>query len=318
MVGEFARVVGEVLPRWVLVENVPGLLSSNRGRDFFVIVERLVQLGYGVAWRVLNAQYFGVPQRRRRVFIVGCLGDRTGAAKVLFEPESCAGHPPPRREKGQEVAGTIGSGAEGSGWRDDLDRSGAFIVNSAESCARKDHARASNTARCLDQTGGFAASQGGTIVTCPLTGNPYGDNEARESLLIFNPHRTLMPDGSVAEGFKLDSIADALHAPTGNKEPLVFQTHFARNGRGAPDTTVPALTSCEGGTNADSKPHIFGSDMAVRRLLPIECLRLQGLPDDWLDLNPPLDDSAKYRMIGNAVAVPVAEWLGRQFLRAIG
>src|SRR3990167_6826375 len=67
---EFHRIVTEVRPRWVVVENVPGLLSSNAGRDFAVILRGLVECGYGVCWRILDAQYFGVAQRRRRVFVV--------------------------------------------------------------------------------------------------------------------------------------------------------------------------------------------------------------------------------------------------------
>jgi len=80
---EFARVVQLLRPRWVCVENVPGLFSSNHGADFGQILVDLDGLGYGVAWRVLDARWFGVPQRRRRVFLVGCLGDAARAQAVL-------------------------------------------------------------------------------------------------------------------------------------------------------------------------------------------------------------------------------------------
>jgi DNA (cytosine-5)-methyltransferase 1 len=72
---EFARIADELRPRWLLVENVVGLLSSSQGRDFGIVLATLAELGYGLSWRVVDARYFGVPQRRRRVFIVGCLGD---------------------------------------------------------------------------------------------------------------------------------------------------------------------------------------------------------------------------------------------------
>jgi len=81
---EFARIVEELKPEWVVIENVPGLLSSRKGEDFAIIIQTLVQLGYGVCWRILDSQYFGVPQRRRRVFIVGSLGSGC-SAEVLFE-----------------------------------------------------------------------------------------------------------------------------------------------------------------------------------------------------------------------------------------
>lgn len=94
-------------PKWLLWENVPGVLSSNRGADFGALLQGMAQLGYGFAYRVLDAQYFGVPQRRRRVFVVGCLGDWRSAAKVLFESESLCRDIKPSREKGQEVANCL-------------------------------------------------------------------------------------------------------------------------------------------------------------------------------------------------------------------
>jgi DNA (cytosine-5)-methyltransferase 1 len=82
---DLARTVGALHPRWVLLENVPGLLSSNRGRDFGTVLDTLAELGYGLAWRVLDSRFFGVPQRRRRVFVVGCLG-AVCPHDLLFEP----------------------------------------------------------------------------------------------------------------------------------------------------------------------------------------------------------------------------------------
>jgi len=72
---EFARIADELRPRWIVLENVVGLLSSAEGRDFGILLATLAEIGYGCAWRVVDARYFGVPQRRRRVFIVGCFGD---------------------------------------------------------------------------------------------------------------------------------------------------------------------------------------------------------------------------------------------------
>jgi len=91
-------------PKWLVWENVPGVLSSNGGRDFGTFLGMLAELGYGFAYRVLDAQYFGVAQRRRRVFVVGYLGDWRRAAAVLFERHSLCGHPPPSRETRQDAA----------------------------------------------------------------------------------------------------------------------------------------------------------------------------------------------------------------------
>lgn len=102
-------------PRFLIWENVPGVLSSNEGRDFGSILGGMGELGYGVAYRVLDAQFFGVPQRRRRIFVVGHLGDWRRAAAVLFERESLLGHPPPSREARQGIAPTVTSGAANGG-----------------------------------------------------------------------------------------------------------------------------------------------------------------------------------------------------------
>ena len=108
---EFLRLAQRKRPKWLVWENVPGVLSSNGGRDFGSILGGMVECGYGFAYRVLDAQYFGVAQRRRRVFVVGCLGDGASAAAVLFERHSLQGHPTPRREKGQRLADTLTVGA---------------------------------------------------------------------------------------------------------------------------------------------------------------------------------------------------------------
>jgi len=106
---EFLRLAQRTRPKWLVWENVPGVLSSNGGRDFGSILGGLVECGYGFAYRVLDAQYFGVAQRRRRVFVVGYLGDWRPAAAVLFERHSLQGHSAPSRKKGQEVAGYTAS-----------------------------------------------------------------------------------------------------------------------------------------------------------------------------------------------------------------
>jgi site-specific DNA-cytosine methylase len=100
-------------PRWLVWENVPGVLSSHGGRDFGAFLGALGALGYGWAYRVLDAQWFGVAQRRRRVFVVGCAGDGAAAATVLFESESVCRNPAPSREKGQGVAADAAGGAGG-------------------------------------------------------------------------------------------------------------------------------------------------------------------------------------------------------------
>jgi DNA (cytosine-5)-methyltransferase 1 len=97
-------------PKWILWENVPGVLSSNGGKDFACFLQGLAELGYGFAYRVFDAQHFGVPQRRKRVFVVGCFGDWRSAAKVLFESESLCRDITPSREKRKEIAKCLTTG----------------------------------------------------------------------------------------------------------------------------------------------------------------------------------------------------------------
>lgn len=106
---EFCRLAQSLRPRWVLWENVPGVLSSSGGADFGSILRALEDIGYSLAWRVLNAQYFGVPQRRRRLFLVG---DLTGgrAEQVLFESGSLRGDSQSRGAQRARASRTIEDG----------------------------------------------------------------------------------------------------------------------------------------------------------------------------------------------------------------
>ena len=121
----FGAIADLYRPKWLVWENVPGVLSSNRGRDFSAFVGLLGQLGYGWAYRILDAQHvrtrsfpYAVPQRRRRVFVVGYLGDYRRAAAVLFDRESLSGHPAPRRKAGQGFARGFECGPSGGSLTD--------------------------------------------------------------------------------------------------------------------------------------------------------------------------------------------------------
>ncbi|SFC45492.1 DNA cytosine methyltransferase [Tropicimonas isoalkanivorans] len=115
----YLAIAARYRPEWLVWENVPGVLSSGRGRDFGAFLGALAKLGYGFAWRVLDAQYvrtcglpFAVPQRRRRLFVVGYSGDWRPAGAVLFDGASLRGDPPPRRLAGKETPGLVGGGPD--------------------------------------------------------------------------------------------------------------------------------------------------------------------------------------------------------------
>ena len=111
----FCAILDKFRPKWFVWENVPGVLSSNKGRDFGSFLGAVAELGYGASYRVLDAQNFGVPQRRRRVFVVGHLGDWRPTAEVLFEPESLSRHIEESRKKRKDTPRDSSLGIDTSG-----------------------------------------------------------------------------------------------------------------------------------------------------------------------------------------------------------
>lgn len=109
---EYIRAVSEIRPTWFLWENVPGVFSTDAGRAFGILLHEMEELGYGMAWRVLDAQYFGVAQRRKRVFLIGYLGNGGIAAAVLFESDSVSGNTLTSREKRESLTRAASIGIE--------------------------------------------------------------------------------------------------------------------------------------------------------------------------------------------------------------
>jgi DNA (cytosine-5)-methyltransferase 1 len=338
---EFRRVLDELRPQWVVIENVPGLLSSNGGADFAVILRGLVELRYGVAWRVLDAQYFGVAQLRRRVFIVGSLGDGR-ASQVLFESEGLFGHPPARREVGQGVAGTLRGGAAGGsshGKPSGTDR-GTFAISGFGG-----YKPAVGTLRA--NGGDYGGGSEMLVVAYNIQHNDGGEHRRKdrpEGGFYVNETDTALTVGTTDLRVVASTLNHHHGRIDGESETFIFEPRFARNGRGAPDTIAPPLKAENGQTGkGDGAPVVafhtagFGASVSaqastllasdsrlsnqvsgiiqngIRRLTPTECERLQGFPDGWTDGQ---SDSARYRQLGNAVAVPVIEWIGRRIAEA--
>lgn len=185
---ELARILAESRPEWFVFENVPGLLSSNSGRDMGVVLSTLVELGYGVAWRILNAQFFGVAQRRRRVFLVGhSSGDERRAAAVLFEPAGMRGNPSPKRAaRGDASAfsvGGFGGYHEGIGT---LRKEGGDIGGGSETLVTGTLGTAHARNRGLGQ-----ANEGDLVVAGalqrPIGGHRIDAEGARDNQLVVEP-----------------------------------------------------------------------------------------------------------------------------------
>jgi DNA (cytosine-5)-methyltransferase 1 len=315
-------------PRWVVWENVPGVLSADDGRAFGSLLGGLGELGYGFAYRVLDAQYFGLAQRRKRVFVVGHLGDWRRAAAVLFERESLSGHPAPRREAGQ-VAPTVPSRrSAGGGLGTDFAGGNVLFPGTVSSKWAKgtggpagDECYNLTLAHAL-RAEGFDASEDGTG-----RGTPLVAVDAVAPCLTTNYGK--QPDSSdTSAGPMLVPMAfDARQSDVityGDRSgPLDTDGHsisiaFSAKDHGA-DAGDIAPTLRAGGhvgshANGGVMPAV-AQHMSVRRLTPRECERLQGFPDDYTLIpyrGKPAADGPRYKALGNSMAVPVMAWIGRR------
>ena len=302
---EFHRILEECRPKYCLVENVPGLFSSNKGRDMEVLVRGLEELGYQWQYRILDSQYFGVPQRRRRVFIVGYLGEGC-QHQVLLESESLPWHPATSREEGQGSARDAGCSDEDSGRT--LYRGEGFSSYREDDLAaplRASQAKQADTDLVVARCTGYAKykMEDEMKASSPLRAR---HNEATDLVVAFQPGNLTRKAGANPSS----EVFPTLGAATlGDQAP-----HVATHQRVAPTlNSSGAGTSRPGGQGAE--PGFYISSDAPRRLTPRECERLQGFPDDWTrldDTGNEMADGPRYRMMGNAVTVNVAEFIGAQ------
>ena len=284
----YLEIARRLRPRWVVWENVPGVLSSNGGRDFGSFLGALGELGYGWAYRVLDAQWCrthghprAVPQRRRRVFVVGCLGDWTRAAQVLFERESVQRDSSTRRATGQGAAGNA-EGGVGAGIHETV---GAL---------------------CADTHPGAYSGQDaytGRLIPQPI-GYRWQNNR---------------------DGLQQDDAVAALRASSGNSgfhemnHPVVAVGFNWQNGGGYGNANDGLGITVEGtGPLQRCNTPAVAQAMTVRRLTPRECERLQGFPDDYT-LIPwrkkqaeDCPDGPRYKALGNSMAVNCMAWIGER------
>jgi DNA (cytosine-5)-methyltransferase 1 len=274
----FLAIAQRQRPRWIVWENVPGVLSSNGGRDFGTFLGALGELGYGWAYRVLDAQWFGVAQRRRRVFVVGCFGDWRHPAKVLFESESVSRNPAPSREAREEIAQCLTAGV---GKRYDPETETLPVVFDWQS---------GGDSRGLDpkDTAMLQRNQVPAVAQ-PIT--QFGDVA-----------------GSLTARHDSSPCADR------GQNVLAQPVAFSRNddGRDATDNLAPTMRVAgrAGGMLG------IATAMQVRRLTPVECERLQGFPDGYTNIpwrkKPEAPDGPRYKALGNSMAVPVMRWIGER------
>jgi len=299
---EYCRLAQRLRPRWLVWENVPGVLSSGGGRDFGAFLGALVELGYGWAYRVLDAQYDGVAQRRRRVFVVAHAGGQwQRAAAVLFDSASLRGDPPPIREEGTEVAEPVACGSGSRGHRLDLETNGALIPFGTQKGEDIAHTLSSRNDRNDLESETFVAHVAGTIGGTDRT---LTTQAAHQGLAI---PVDLAQVTSAANRSTCAPDAPAYSLAARSAVALAF------NARQDPvSATVSPPLDTDGTTIG------VQHQWAVRRLTPREWERLQGFPDDFTRIpwrGRPAErcpDGPRYKAVGNSMSVPTMQWIGHR------
>jgi DNA (cytosine-5)-methyltransferase 1 len=312
---EFVRLAERLKPRFLVWENVPGVLSIDGGRAFGAFLGGMAECGYGFSYRILDAEYFGVPQRRRRVFVVGHLGDWRPAAAVLFERESLRWDITPRRETGEEVAGTIGARTCRSIGAQDADLEHLF------SCPKISPALKARDCKGPSSDGD---GDGAPLITYPIntqiamrhealgegTGMGIGTNS--------DPAFTLQAGHSHAVCYGLDEEQNAHENLMGclksREKGGGFEgaVAFAQNQTGEIREGEVFNTLNQNSNASGRNTPLLKSGMSVRRLTPTECERLQGFPDGYTKINAKTADGPRYKALGNSMAVPVMAWIGQR------
>ena len=331
----FSAIAGRYKPRYVVWENVPGVLSSGGGRDFGAFLGSLVELGYGVCYRVLDAQYFGVAQRRRRVFVVGHLGDWHRAAAVLFERESLQRDSAKGGKARKGIAGNVAPSLTAS---NNPSRSPQSSEVTQQVAAVIEAQMAANPIVLMDQGGSVMSTlQDGTVGT--LRREMHGHEPC---VLAFAQNQL----GEVRTGEVFNTINTNSNASGRNTPMVAFPANMsatqcastegvACNLQSKNPTAVAIGTDCYNGTITGDVAATMGTSgssvnasgptvmqaMQVRRLTPIECERLQGFPDGYTLVpyrNKAAADGPRYKALGNSMAVNCMAWIGERIAAVEG
>jgi DNA (cytosine-5)-methyltransferase 1 len=351
---EYLRLVSRTKPRWIVWENVPGILSDDGGRTFGTFLGTLEQLGYGWAYVTLDAQYFNLAQRRQRVFVVGHLGDWRRAAAVLFDIESLCGNSPPSRSKRERTAYELAPsiGASGRGFSRTGETRGqdcvipeAYIPAISPAIKARDCKGVSSDgdgdgatliAHAL-RADGFDTSEDGTGRGTPIVPIAFSQcDNGRDATDGISPtlrsrrgvNANDAGGGNVAVAFHENQRGELTVSDTAG----TLKTNGGKPGQGYPAVAFTASDQSNSfAWERDIYPTLdaqipndtsniqkgIRQGMAVRRLTPRECERLQGFPDDWTLIpygkrGQLAKDSPRYRALGNSMAVPCMFWLGQR------
>ena len=340
---EICRLLEQTKSQYFILENVPGLLSSNQGKDMATVLEALVERGYRIAFRVLDAQHFGVPQRRRRVFIVGSFGNSGGSPEqILAIADGRARYLEASKQKRENLAKKIATGINKSSRKDlvgtllardykgvSSDAAGENKLVIVFSPHREDGARVNenvvNTLLSSMGTGGnnmpmvFPIDDAREIEK-NQNGTGIGSNDSPAYTLDRrqSPGVAIVHNPSTFANYSEQQIVGTLRAgmPAGS-EPLVqgYKKNLAEKDEEQWMETDISRNISVFDNNHEARVTVLAeSNSVVRRLTPLECERLQGFPDNWTSGQT---DGHRYKQMGNAVAVPVVEWIVKRLVVAV-
>jgi DNA (cytosine-5)-methyltransferase 1 len=293
IIKEMREATNGQYPTFAVAENVAGLLNADQGDAMARVLDTLAEAGaLVIEWCMLDAQWFGVPQRRRRMFITACFDPATAdrCPNPLFPvAQSGTRNPKEIAEEGQEVAGTLGGGSGSRGWAPDTDRM-TFIPY-----------------RML----GFGHYADGESASA-IKNRDYKDHTDLVAFVKAKRAQSNTDDETWKDNQPNPTINQFDQGDSRATTAIVFHPHYSDGARPQTKGTFPAVTALwgTGGNNG----LMLAEELAVRRLTPTECERLMGWPDNHT-LNradgKQNADSTRYRMCGNGVATPVATWLAK-------
>ncbi len=308
-----------VRPRWMVWENVPGAFSSNGGKDFAAVLEEAVRIvepqapfipvpdkgwpsagclsdmdgKWSIAWRVHDAQFWGVPQRRKRIALVCDFGGHT-APEILFERKGLHGDTAEGGTAREEIARTAGNGIEGASG---FTNRGYFTGGIAETLRSDPHG-------AYPHVYGIGNGQVHEAITMA--------QEVSQTLNTMHDKQAILyqPKSAMEENWAESKIKNAIRAGESKVSHVVMCEDVSH--------TLRAKANCAYREDTETYPV---QNMIARRVTPLECERLQGYPDGWTDIGEWIDskgkkhkaaDSPRYKALGNSIALPFWFWLLRR------
>jgi DNA (cytosine-5)-methyltransferase 1 len=339
IIKEMRNATNNQYPKWAIWENVPGALTSNNGKDFGEVLDQMANIGaLGIEWNILDAQWFGVPQRRRRVFVIASW-DSTALersnGKILSVPEDSRGDIKKSRKKREQASRAIETSTSEPIW---YGKTGfSKYEQGGVSLSASDHKRPDMNfilepyvkvvrSGARDAEGNLPAEVWRSEKVSPTLNAFDNSGESRSTVIIV--------DGTRVDDVRIydDGIVPTLKhrmGTGGGQVPLIGEqvaipiqgTIIGRadtsgpQGKGFGDVGDPSYT-----LDTISQHGVCTPELILRRLTPLECERLMGFPDDhtkYTSDDKIVADTNRYKMCGNAIASPVAEWIGKEIKKWI-